>query len=195
MNLKVKLTLLNILLLAIFFIGLIYILLPGPRSIDDFSPLPNSTKSQLTGDTVQNPNIAAYFSEFRRDFITKYYKDILSSKLIPGLKILPIRLNHPPEEAYRYVRDQQESTFLEEYVFPLRESLFINGYDPSVENMMHHNLTDFIGDHLYYGNVYFNTKTTLRFHPSLVLARVFVYFGIWVSFIFLFILAKKAAKS
>jgi len=40
------------------------------------------------------------------------------------------RLNYPPEEAKTLIRDQTRSTFLEEIVHPLRESLYINGFDP-----------------------------------------------------------------
>lgn len=181
--------------LLLFFIGLIYILLPGASSIDDFLPLPNSTRSKLEGDTIQNPNIVAYFSDFKRDFITKYYKDMLSRKLFLGIAISPIRINHPPEEAFRYVRDQQESTFLEEYTFPLRESLFVNGYDPSVQNdMFNKKVRSFVGDHLNYEQKYFNTKTTLRFYPSPLLARLVVYFGIWAFFIALVYLFKKEKR-
>ena len=40
------------------------------------------------------------------------------------------RLNYPPEEARTIIRDQTRSTFLEEIVHPLRESVFINGFEP-----------------------------------------------------------------
>ncbi len=187
-----KINKVGLFLIILFFIGLVYILLPGPSSINDFSPLSDSVKSQLEGDTIQNPNIAAYFSDFRRVYITKYYQDMFASKLFLGIKIPPIRLNHPPEEAYRYVRDQQESTFLEEYVFPLRESLFVNGYEPFIENEIFHAPHSPYGDRVEYKQNWYLSKTTLRFYPSNIFFRLFVYLGIWVGCYLLYKLSKKA---
>ncbi len=179
----------------VFFAGLIYILLPGAYSIDNFPSLPGSVKSQLEGDTIQNPNIAAYFSDFRRDFITKYYKEHFSKTLLPFISLPVITLNHPPEAAYRYVRDQQESTFLEEYIFPLREQIYVNGYEPKVENDMYNKqYRSLIGDKIGYEDKYFNSKTTLRFYPSNIFVRTFVYITIWVLSIFLFRLYVKTFK-
>lgn len=175
-------------LLALFILGLVYILIPGPSSVEDFAPLPNSTRSDLDGDTWQNVNIAAYFSDFRRDYITKFYRNNLLSKHIFGGIIPPVSLNHPPEAAYQYIRDQQESYFLEEYLYPLRESLFVNGYDPLGVNTMY-NRAEQVGD---VGNRYwfkekpYNTKTTLRYYPSSPFARGLVYLGIWASMLALY---------
>lgn len=169
------------LLLGFFILGLIYVLLPSPSSVESFPPLASSTRSDLDGDTWQNPNIAAYFSDFRRDFITQFYKAEFAQMHIWGLFIPPVRINHPPEYAYTYIRDQQESTFLEEFVYPLRESIFVNGYEPMVENQMFKKVSSFVGDNIFYKERYFNSKTTLRFYPSNPLARVFIYVGIWVS--------------
>lgn len=185
-------------LLALFILGLVYILLPGPSSIDDFLPLPNSTKSDLDGDTWQNPNIAAYFSDFRRDFITKFYNDNFSSKYLFGGIIPPVSLNHPPEAANQYIRDQQESYFLEEYTYPLRESIFVNGYDPLGVNTMNGRAeeVDFVGNHYWFKEIPYNTKTTLRYYSSPVVVRVFVYLGIWLSAIALCkIFAREVRRS
>ncbi|MBI3485813.1 hypothetical protein HY025_02605 [Candidatus Daviesbacteria bacterium] len=196
MDLRLKnLSRLQLFLLILFFIGLAYIILPGPSSIDSFLPLPNSVKSNLEGDTIQNPNIAAYFNDFRREFITSYYRQMLGERVFFDLKVLPLRLNHPPEEAYQYVRDQQESTFLEEYVFPLRESLFVNGVDPHADNDRRKvKVRSYVGDHIYYQDRYFNTKATLRYYPSPYLARFLVYLGIWVAFIVLYKLFRRVTK-
>ncbi len=168
--------------LIIFILGLIYVGLPGAQTINDFPGLSPSTKSNLPGDTWQNPNIAAYFSDYRREDITNYYKEIFSKKILWGIPLPIISLNHPPEMAYQYVRDQQESTFLEEYVFPMRESIFVNGYDPKIENDRYHDRDrSFIGDHTQYKKVFYNTKTTLRFYPSNIFLRILVYLGIWVA--------------
>lgn len=180
------------LLIGLFIIGLIYVLLPGPGEIEDFKAVPG-VKSDFPGDTIQNPNIAAFYTDYTRSEITKFYKDDFSKKLLFGIPLPIISLNHPPEAAHKYVRDQQESTFLEEYIFPLRESLFVNGYEPKVENdMFNRRDRSFIGDHLKYKEVFYNSKTTLRYHPSYLVNRVLVYLGIWLAATLLYKLFKKA---
>lgn len=177
----------NKVLIVTFIVGLLYLIAPGASSIGDFPPLKGSIKSQLEGDTIQNPNIAAYFSNFRRDYITNFYRDFFSRTLIPFYSLPVISINRPPEEAFNYVRDQQESTFLEEYVFPLRESIYVNGYEPKIENdMFNKKDRSFVGDHLYYDAKYFNSKATIRYYPSNVFARVFIYIAMWILGILLF---------
>ena len=181
-------------LIIVFVLGLIYILLPGPSSVFDFPPLPNSIKSDLDGDTWQNPNIAAYFSDFRREEITKFYKSFFSRSIFLGIPLPIISLNRPPEEAYKYVRDQQESTFLEEYVFPLRGSIFVNGYEPRVENDMRgrQESDDYIGHFVKYNDKLYVSKTTLRFYPSNIFARVITYLGIWLTLVWFY---KQSLKT
>lgn len=185
----------NALLAALFLIGFIYVILPGPVSISEFLPLPYSTKSTQEGDTFQNPNIAAYYSNFRRAFITFFYKLDFEKKLIPGLPIPVVTLNHPPEYAYTYVRDQQESTFLEEYTRPLRESIFVNGYEPLIENYIRRRQADFIGNNVIYRGGFYATKTTLRYYPSSPVFRTLVYIGIWASAVMLFKIFIKAQRT
>jgi len=183
-------------LIIIFVVGLIYILLPGPSSVFDFPSLPNSIKSDLDGDTWQNPNITAYFSDFRREEITKFYKSFFSRSILFGIPLPIISLNRPPEEAYKYVRDQQESTFLEEYVFPLRGSIFVNGYEPRVENDMRgrQESDDYIGHFVKYNDKLYVSKTTLRFYPNNVFARVTTYLGIWLALIWFYKVTIKLNK-
>ncbi len=180
-------------LVVLFILGVIYLIWPIPKSVFDFPPLPNSIKSDLDGDTWQNNNLVAYYSNFRRDEITKFYKDFYSIRIF-GIKIPPIRLNHPPENAYTYVRDQQESTFLEEYVYPFKASIFVNGYEPAVENKMHNIPTDFVGDTVGFKEVRYASKTTLKYYPTRVLTRVLIYIGVWVMSILLFKTLKRAVK-
>lgn len=179
--------------LIIFLLGLVYILAPGPTKIEDFSPIPNSLKSDEPGDTYQNPNIAAYFSDFDRNAITNFYRDGYKNKFIWGI-IPPISLNYPPETSKQYIRDQQSSTFLEEYIYPLRGSIFVNGYEPFVENEMHKNPHNFIADHLHIQNRYFASKTTIRFYPADGFDRLIVYMGIWFSVFGLTEVYKNATK-
>ena len=182
-------------LICLFVLGLIYLILPGPTKISDFPALLNSVKSNLDGDTWQNTNIVAYYSDFRRDGITKFYKSFFSRSLLFGIPLPIISLNHPPEEAYRYVRDQQESTFLEEYTFPLRETIFVNGYEPRTEHIMHNeDTTDLVSNTIKYGDNRYNSKSTLRYYPSSPFFRVLIYTGMWVSCVWLYKIYKRLQK-
>lgn len=169
------------LLFFLFIVGLIYVVVPVPDSVEEFFPPTDSIRSDLDGDTWQNPNIAAYFSDFKRESITEYYREQFAAMHFFGRILPPVSLNHPPEYAYTYIRDQQESTFLEEYLYPLRESIFVNGYEPMIENQMFKKKSNFVGDHIYYQGVYYDSKTTLRFYPSNPIFRVLIYVGIWLS--------------
>lgn len=182
----------KIIVTAIFLLGLLYLILPGPERIEQFSRLPDALKSQLAGDTVQNPNIAAYYSDYRRDFVTKFYfndfRRLYCKQTFWGLPnplcfIPPIRLNHPPERAFNYIRDQQESTYLEEYLYPLRESFFVNGYEPFDKNGRRFNKTSqpIVVDATIYAS-----KTTIRYYPTSTWLRVAIYIGIWAVLIALY---------
>ncbi len=168
------------------FILLLYLLIPGPSSIKDFPTLPSSVKSNLEGDTIQVPNISAYFSDNYRSFATNFYKNSYENSVL--MPLLPIRLNYPPEFAYMAIMDQTRSTYLEEYIYPLRDSLYVNGYEPFYEN----------GKPKFWGSVkadeengtYFN-KTTLRYYPSSYLVRVIVWLGIILSISFIWKVGRR----
>lgn len=162
-----------------------------PRTIDDFPPIPDSVKSDLEGDTIQNPNIAAYFSQMNRDEITNYYRSFFESANFFGIRIPSLRLNHPPEEAFQYVRNQQESTFLEQYVYPLRASIFVNGYEPYIENLISQAPSDFWGNNIQYKGNWYASKVTLRYYPVNFLWQIIIYLGIWIFSIALYKLFKK----
>lgn len=182
------------LLIFLFIAGLIYLFLPGPTLIDQFHPLPSSEKSIFAGDTVQNPNIAAYFSNFRRASITKFYKQELANNVFFGNIIPSAKLNRRPEEAYQYIRDQQESTFLEEYFYPLREYFFVNGYEPAIANIIARNYDprDIVRNSIEYRGTFYNSKTTIRLYFAKPQYRLIVYFGIWGSILGLYYVSKKA---
>jgi hypothetical protein len=75
----------------------------------------------------------AYFTNYERADILVYYQSIFSQKSPFKLPFITFRLNYPPEEAQTIIRDQTRSTFLEEIVHPMRESLYVNGFKPSLE--------------------------------------------------------------
>lgn len=164
---------------------LAYMLWPGLGKISDFKALPNSTKSKLEGDTIQIPNVAAYFSNNFRRLVVPFYSDNYQN--LTKLPLPPLRLNYPPEFSWTAIKKHTDSTYLEELVYPLRDSIYINGFEPFYEN----------GEPKYWGAVKFEvggdvwfTKTTLRFYPSTIAARIATWFGIVLSTYFLFRLGK-----
>lgn len=169
---------------------LVYLILPGANSIDDFPALPNSSKSTLYGDTTEIPNVKAYFSNNYRSFVVNFYKlSFISKNLFP---FEPIKLNYPPEFAFTAIKDQTQSTFLEELVYPLRDSLFVNGMEPFGED----------GSPRYWGAENFDsegqnylTKTTLRYYPSSISVRILVWAGIMVSLVLLSNLGGKILRN
>lgn len=159
---------------------------PGPGKISDFKPLPNSIKSKLAGDTFQIPNVAGYFSDNFRQFVTSFYISNYWRKTL--LPFPPIRLIRPPEYSWTAIKKHTDSTYLEELVYPLRDSLYVNGFEPFYED----------GKPKFWGSakldvegISFFTKTTLRFYPSHFIVRVLVWFGIIISISWLFKLGKK----
>lgn len=165
---------------------LVYLVMPGPTSIDQFQALPGSAKSTLSGDTVQVPNVVGYFSNNYRSFVTQFYQDDFGS--LTALPFKPLRQNYPPEYAFTAIKDQTQSTFLEEYYYPLRGSLFVNGMEPFYED----------GMPKYWGSIkfdvpggVFDNKTTLRYYPSPLWARLGNWVLINLSVIGLWLVARR----
>ncbi|MBU1032083.1 hypothetical protein KKE03_04170 [Patescibacteria group bacterium] len=165
---------------------LIYMLWPGPGKISDFKPLPSSIKSTLSGDTVEIPNVAGYFSDNYRQFVTSFYKSNYWQKTF--LPFPPIRLNHPPEYSWTAIKKHTDSTYFEEFVYPLRDSFYVNGFEPFYENFE----PKFWGSSKFeVENRSFYTKTTLRFYPSSKFTKFLVWLGVVTSIYWLFKLGKK----
>ncbi len=165
---------------------LIYLIWPGPATISDFAPLPSSDKSKLEGDTIQIPNVAGYFSDNFREFVVPFYASNYQGQT--NLPFGPVRLNHPPEYSWIAIKKHTDSTYIEELVYPLRDSLYVNGFEPfySDGNPKFWGSTKFEADS---GSWY--TKTTLRYYPSPAAARVVVWLGIITSIYFLFRLGSR----
>ena len=164
---------------------LIYLILPGPTSITDFPAMPNSHTSTLSGDTVQVPNVVAYFSDNYRDFVIPFYSNAYKTKA--KLPFDPIRFNYPPQFAYTAIKDQTQSTYLEELTYPLRDTLFVNGMEPFTKDGKHR----FEGATLFVHDGEHETKVTLRFYPSSRIIRILVWGGINASFVVLWLSFRK----
>lgn len=159
---------------------------PGPKRIEQFQALPNSDKSTLSGDTIQIPNVAAYFSNNFRGFVVPFYSEDFQK--LSNFPFPPLRLNYPPEASWIYIKKHTDSTYLEELIYPLKDSLFVNGFEPFYGdgNPKYWGASAFeVDNHKWY------TKTTLRFYPSTILARIFVWFGIVISIMLLFKLGRE----
>lgn len=115
-----------ILTALIYLTGLIYLSLPTPP----VPSLPQATLSQEPGDTYQNPDQTAYFTDWQRSQVLTYLQDAFSLNLF-NLHLPSYRLNYRPEEADIYIRKHIDSYYLEEIVHPLRQSLFVHGWNPS----------------------------------------------------------------
>lgn len=165
---------------------LIYMIWPGPTKISDFKALPQSLKSTLEGDTIQVPNVSAYFSDnFRESVVPFYSRDYKGLSHFP---FPPLKLNHPPEYSWSVIKKHTDSTYIEELFYPLRDSLFVNGFEPFYPD----------GQPKYWGATKFEmegqslfTKTTLRFYPSSFLAKLFTWAGITFSIFLVYQLTRK----
>lgn len=128
----------------------------------------------------------AFFSNNYRDFVVSYYADDFQSRT--RFFFPPMRLNYPPEFAFTAIKDQTMSTYLEELVYPLRNSLFVNGWEPLEKNGM----PRYKGaSHFGVEGVEYDTKVTLHYYPSSVIFRLIVWLGINVSVYFLLIISRK----
>ena len=165
---------------------LVYMAWPGPSKIGDFDRLPNSDKSKLEGDTIQIPNVSAYFSDNFRDFVVPFYSKAYWRKTL--LPFPPFRLNYAPEFSWTAIKKHTDTTYLEELVYPLRNSLYINGFEPFEPD----------GQPRWWGAGKFEveghswyTKNTLRFYPSPLWVRLATWFGISLSIFLIYRLGKK----
>ena len=140
-------------------IFVIYLLLPNPTFPE---PPPDALRSNESADT-ETPLRRAYFTNYTREEVMIHYKDQFEKPLIFGIFLPSYRLNYPPEEAQVIIRNQTRSTFLEEIVHPFRESVYINGFKPSLQK-----------DAIFIEGKDWYQKITVRFVPSNSLARVAV---------------------
>jgi len=144
--------LLNVLATLSFILLLVYVYPPSP----DFpTPPVDSVQSEEPAD-VETPSRRGYYTNLSRDEVIRHYENEFNK----GFIHTP-RLNHPPEEAQTLIRDQTKSTFLEEIVHPLRESIYINGFEPKTEEYTQ-----------YYKGVRYDQKITVRYVESDVWVRV-----------------------
>jgi hypothetical protein len=112
--------------LFIIILCFIYLIFPEPAPL---APLPQSLKSVEPGDTTQIPGISAYYTNLSRQEVIDFYQNQFSHSSFLDIPLITYRLNHPPEMSRDLIRTTQQSSYLEEIVHPLRESLFVSGFE------------------------------------------------------------------
>lgn len=146
----------------------IYAALPSPEFPE---PPPGALQSSEPADT-ETPLRRAYFvNQSREEVIAHYMKEFD--------EFYTVRLNYPPEEAQRIIRDQTRSYYLEELVHPFRESIYINGFIPQVRK-----------DAVVIGGQEYYQKITVRYVPSSAIVRI-AYVAL-VSLVGYFVIASSA---
>ena len=175
-------------ILVIFIIGAIYLSLPTPALPD----LRDSGRSDEEGDTWQNPDQKGFYSNLTRPEVLS---DIQSKSLIKFFSwtIPPYRLNYPPEEAFPLVRDQTKSNYLEEIVYPMRNSTFVNGWEPK-KAPINANLDPEDIPEISLHGVFYDAKITLRPVNSAIWARLLIWTLIFPSTYLVLLSLKKSIE-
>lgn len=156
-----------IITIIIFILGNLYLILPSPAELPS---LPDSLKSTEPGDTTQIPGVSAYYTDLPRKAVVDFYTKAFS-------RSIGYRLNHPPERIREVLRDTQQSTYVEEIVHPLRESLFINGFE--WENDPFTGPSGRIKNATTINGKTYKCKVTLFYQGSKIWPRLLVFWGIY----------------
>jgi hypothetical protein len=132
---------------VIFFVLLsVYVFPASP----DFPKPPDGSVQSFEPADVESPLRRGYYTNLNRQEVISHYEKEFNN----GFLYSP-RLNYPPEEAPALIRDQTKSTFLEEITHPLRESIYINGFEPKEEQYAQ-----------YYESIRYKQKIIVRYVPS-----------------------------
>lgn len=156
----------TILILALLFFNIfsmLYLISPTPQ----LQPLPYSIKSDLPGDTVQIKNVSAYFTNLTRQQVINHYRATYTSPF-------RIRLNHPPEKAQTIFVDTIKSYYLEEFVLPGKETLYINGFE--WEKDVFTKPEKRIKNKILYQDKQYKAKITIRTFPVPISHRLISFF-------------------
>ncbi|MGB9706960.1 MAG: hypothetical protein ACPLXP_02730, partial [Microgenomates group bacterium] len=158
----------------IYFLGIIYLALPGPVIPELYSSL----RSVEPGDTWQFPGIWAYYTDLSRYQVVDFFTKAYSKSWLWELPLPVVKLNHPPEYCREKVRDTQWFTYCEELINPLKESLFVGGWTPKEDEYYLKITKKPAADLIIEGKVY-KTKVILKHTESPIWARILVWTGIW----------------
>jgi len=127
----------------------VYLITP----VKSLPPLTNSVKSLEPGDTVQLKNVEGFYTNQSRTEVMNFYRSQIDD-------FFYFRLNHPPEKAKEIIKDTIQSYYLEEYIIPFKQSIFVNGYE--WENDVFTKPEKRIKNKLFYENKEYRSKITIK---------------------------------
>jgi len=162
-------------------ITILYLISPTPQLLD----MTNAARSDEPGDTIQLKNVSAYYTNLSRTEVINFYKANYSG-------LFRIILNHPPEKAKTIIRDTTQSYYLEEFILPLKESLFINGFE--WENDVFTKPEKRVQNKLIYKGKEYKTKITLKTFPTSLPRRLLTLFSVEIGLVTIFFMYKKFLK-
>ena len=158
----------KILIFAFLISAVSYLIYPVPGFP---SPPPGSLVSTEPADT-ESIYRKAFYTNLSREEVVSYYKNLWRGPFI--------RINHPPEEAQTMIRDQTRSSWLEELVHPLKDSLYINGFYPTKPT-----------EQININKVHYLAKITVHHFPSHPFTRLTV---LLMASLSSYLLLKEYAK-
>ena len=159
----------HLVLILIYALGVVYLSLPNPIYPD----LSLGVRSDEPGDTWQNLDQKAFFTNKVRSVAITELQNSFSLKFL-GQTIPSFKLNYRPEEAAQFVREQIDSYYLEEIVHPLRESLFVNGWEP-VNSPYWKSVEAGKRPRIQIDGIFYKAKITLKPTYSSTIARLLVW--------------------
>ena len=159
--------------IASIFLILLFVYLVQP--LEGYPNQPEGSLQSNEPADVESELRRAYFTDFQREEVVSNYSEQFSP-------ILRQRLNHPPEDAQKIIRDQTRSSYLEEINQPFRFSLYVNGFIPkeAKDNI------------LIEGRNYYQ-KVTVRYVPTSLIIRM-LFFLSTAIFTYLIIFSTKWLK-
>ena len=169
------------LLVILNIIFVLYLIAPTP----ELKELPNSAKSNLPGDTVQLKNVTGYYTNLSRTEVMNFYQSIYSFPFL-------IRLNHPPEKAKEIFRDTMQSYYIEEFIIPFKESIFINGFE--WEKDVFTKPDKRIKNKLIYNDITYPSKINTKIYYTNVYTRVIAFFITEIGLYLIFLSIRKFNK-
>lgn len=172
------------LIIFIFIVNIIfvlYLLIPVPTLPD----LPYSAKSDEPGDTTQMVNITAFYTNQTRTQVINFYKAKYTSPII-------IRLNHPPEKSKEIIRDTTQSYYLEEFIIPFKESIFVNGYE--WENDVFTKPEARAKNKLIFKGKEYKAKITIKKFPTNIAQRLFTLLSVEIGIIYIIYFYRQFLK-
>ena len=173
------------LVFCLYLVGLVYLSLPQPT----VPVVIDGLRSQEPGDTYQNPEQSAYFTQKERQQVLSEIESDFSLSF-QGLKIPSFRLNYRPEEVQTLVREQIKSYYLEETIHPLRESIFVNGWEPQ-NSPIYSNIPEEKDPFIQIDGQFYRSKITIKPVFSSLFSRILIWTMIFPASYLVFLSIKK----